>query len=37
MSKGNNLYQACAMMLMLPVFGTVAGWLKRNYEKGFGE
>lgn len=34
---GNNLYQACVMMLMLPVFGTVAGWLKRNSEKGSGE
>lgn len=27
---GNNLYQACVMMLMLPVFGTVAGWLRKN-------
>lgn len=30
---GNNLYQACVMMIMLPVFGTVAGWLRKNSEE----
>ena len=30
---GNNLYQGVVMMLMLPVFGTVAGWLKKNSEE----
>lgn len=32
---GNNLYQACVMMIMLPVFGTVAKWLKKNSEESF--
>ena len=27
---GNNLYQACVMMIMLPVFGIVARWFKKQ-------
>lgn len=30
---GNNLYQACVMMIMLPVFGTVAKWCRKNFEE----
>lgn len=27
---GNNLYQACVMIIMLPVFGIIARWFKKN-------
>ena len=27
---GNNLYQACVMMIMLPIFGIVARWFKKQ-------
>lgn len=27
---GNNLYQACVMMIMLPIWGIVARWFKKQ-------